>query len=209
MNLQIAAQLLAYSGALLSVAMVLPQLTRTIRHPALPGVSPSSWALTTLACIAWLIYGLRADVLPQIPGNVLLIIGAVAVVLLVPSAWSRSRRVTYLGSASAAIIVVSLAIPPMAVGYLAFAISMISIWPQLVDSFGNWRMGIVSGVSLPTWWVKLAATACWLAYSIIATDIPVLIASILGGACNIAVFAMEGSARQTAGRRVALAFAQA
>ena len=71
MELHALALPLAYLGAFLGVAMVLPQLTRTIRHPDLEGVSPASWALTSLACLAWLIYGLRADVLPQVPGNVL------------------------------------------------------------------------------------------------------------------------------------------
>ena len=200
---------LAYTGALLSVGMVLPQLTRTIRHPNLTGVSPTSWALTSIACLAWLIYGLRADVLPQIPGNVLLIAGAVALVLLVPSAWSRSRRAASLGTACAVVVALSLMIPPVAVGYLALSISLLSLWPQLVDSYANWRAGVESGVSLPTWWVKLAATTCWLFYSVIAVDLPVLIASVLSAVSIAAVFVMETSARQAASRRSALALALA
>lgn len=193
---------LGYLGALLGVAMVLPQLTRTIRQPILEGVSAASWAMTSLACLAWLIYGLRADVLPQVPGNVLLIVGAVTIVFLVPSAWSRSSRAASLGSAAAAIIVMSLFVPLQAVGYVAFVISLVSVSLQLVRSYGNWRSGVESGVSLPTWWVKLAATIAWLSYSVIASDPPVLITSTIALASIIAVFGMETSARQAASRRV-------
>lgn len=203
MDLHSLALPLAYLGALLSFAMVVPQLVRTIRHPDLPGVSPSSWAITAIACLSWLIYGLRADVLPQVPGNVLLIIGSVALVLLVPSAWSKRRRAVLLGAIGLVIVVASLVIAPVAVGYLAFGIGLFAGWPQLVDSFENWRSGIESGVSLPTWWVKLAATASWLAYSVITMDLPVLIASVLGAATIIAVFMLEASARQAASRSLA------
>ncbi len=195
---------LAYLGALLSFAMVVPQLARTIRNPTLPGVSPSSWAITAIACLGWLIYGLRADVMPQVPGNVLLIIGSVALVLLVPSPWSMQRRATLLGAAGLAIVVTSVIITPVAVGYLAFGIGLFAGWPQLVDSYANWRNGIESGVSLPTWWVKLGATTCWLSYSVINVDVPVLIASVLGAATIVAVFLLEASARQAAGQAAAV-----
>jgi len=194
---------LAYLGAVLSFAMVVPQLARTIRHPTLPGVSPSSWAITAVSCLGWLIYGLRADVLPQVPGNVLLIMGSVALVLLVPSTWSRRRRAGLLAGTSAALVAMSMVIAPVAVGYLAFGIGLLAGWPQLVDSYSNWRSGIESGVSLPTWWVKLAATMCWLSYSVIAVDIPVLIASVLAAATIAAVFLLEASARQVASQSIA------
>lgn len=202
MNLHPFAMPLAYLGAVLSFAMVVPQLARTMRHPTLPGVSPSSWAITAIACLSWLIYGLRADVLPQVPGNILLIIGSVALVLLVPSTWSRRRRAWLLAASGLAIVAASLVITPVAVGYLAFGIGLFAGWPQLVDSYSNWRNGIESGVSLPTWWVKLAATLCWLSYSVITVDVPVLIASVLAAATIGAVFLLEASARQVAAQSV-------
>ena len=192
---------LAYIGALLSVGMVLPQLTRTIRNPALTGVSATSWALTSLACLTWLIYGVRANVLPQVHGNILMVVGAVAVVLLVPSAWSRSRRVVSLVASATIIVLVSMLVPPSVVGYLAFGISMIAVWPQVVDSYGTWRTGVESGLSLTTWSVKIAATVCWLSYATITTDVPVLIASSLGLVANIAILGFESSARQASSRR--------
>lgn len=197
MDLQFLAMPLAYTGAMLGVAMVLPQIARTLRHPDLPGVSSLSWVLSALACLTWLAYGIRANVPPQIPGNALMIAGSVAVVLLVPSAWSRSRRALLLAGLSLGAVLISMAISPVAVGYLAFGIGLISIWPQLADSYVNWRKGIESGVSLPGWWVRIAAASCWLAYSVIAVDLPVLVASVIGGAGILAVFAFEISARKT------------
>lgn len=209
MELNSVALPLAYIGALLSVCMVLPQLTRTIRNPALAGVSPTSWALTSLACLGWLIYGFRADVLPQVPGNVLLIAGAVAVALLVPSAWSRPRRAVSLVTAAALIVSIAMLVSPPMVGYLAFGISLMAVWPQLAYSYGNWRTRVESGLSLTTWSIKIAATLCWLSYATITADLPVLIASSIGMITTLAIFAMETSARQASSRRDVEALAHA
>lgn len=200
MNLHSLALPLAYVGALLSVAMVLPQLVRTIRHPHLPGVSALSWALTAVGCLGWLLYGLRTASIPQIPGNVLLVSGAVAVVILVPSAVSRSRRAVGLAAAAGLLFAVNTAVPAQTVGYLAFAISMVSAWPQAFESYGNWRTGGESGLSLTTWSVKIASTSSWLAYGILAADLPVLVACSVGMVTTLAIVGMETSARFSVAR---------
>ncbi|MBK9738839.1 MAG: hypothetical protein IPO93_04900 [Actinobacteria bacterium] len=200
MNLHSLALPLAYVGALLSVAMVLPQLTRTIRHPHLPGVSALSWALTAVGCLGWLLYGLRISSVPQIPGNVLLISGAVAVVILVPSVVSRSRRALGLAAAAGLLLLVNTVVPAQTVGYVAFAISMVSAWPQLFESYGNWRTGGESGLSLTTWSVKIASTSSWLAYGILAADLPVLVACSVGLVTTLAIIGMETSARYSVAR---------
>ena len=193
--------LLAYVGALLGVAMVVPQIARTLRHPALTGVSPIAWALTVLCSTAWLTFGVRTGTWPQVPGNLLLIAGAVAIVLLVPSPWSRPRRAAMLLAATTVVLAASLTMDAVAVGYLGFAIGLCAVWPQLVDSYGNWRTGRESGLSLVSWNVKLLASCCWLAYALILGDRPVLIASTFALATILAVFAMETSARQSADDR--------
>src|ERR1700690_4359329 len=83
-------------GAALGVAMVVPQIVRIVRHPSLLGVSPISWALTVFGCLLWFTYGLRSGALPQLPRNLLLVCGAIAVVLLVKSPTSRARRAVLL-----------------------------------------------------------------------------------------------------------------
>jgi uncharacterized protein with PQ loop repeat len=133
-----------------------------------------------------------------VPGNILLIGGSVAVVLLVPSPWSRPRRAAMLVAAAGVVLVASLRMDAISVGYLGFAIGLFAVWPQVVDSYGNWRTGRVSGLSLVSWNVKLAASCCWLAYAVLLGDRPVLIASTFALATIVVVFAMEVSARRYA-----------
>ena len=195
---------LGYLGAALGVAMVVPQIVRIVRHPSLPGVSPLSWALTGLSCLLWLTYGLRTGALPQIPGNVLLVCGAVAVVLLVKTPTSRGRRTTttsrgrrtaMLVVAAALLELVACVISPQSVGYLAFAIGTVSTWPQLYDSFGNWRAHLNSGVSLSTWGLRIASQVCWISYAVGTSDMPVGIGGCVALLTAVAMVALETAAR--------------
>ncbi len=201
MNLHPLALPLAYLGALLGVLMVLPQLSRTIRHPDLPGVSALSWGLTAASSLTWLAYGVRSAMMPQIPGNILLVSGAVAVVLLVPSGLPAHRRALILGASAASILGLAVVLPAQTLGYLAFSIGLVSVWPQLLESFANWRSGWESALSLTTWSVKLAAGGCWLAYALLATDLPVAVASVVALTTGIAILGMEASLRSRGAQR--------
>jgi uncharacterized protein with PQ loop repeat len=195
MLLQSLAQPLAYLGAALGIAMVVPQLTRTIRHPNLPGVSALSWGLLSLGCLMWLTYGIRTSAMSQIPGNVVLIAGAVAVVLLVPGSRPRSARALLLVAAAGILLVTTHFLPAQTVGFVAFGFSLVSSWPQLVASYGNWRCGIVSGLSLTTFFARMASISCWLSYALISTDTPVAVSSTFGLAATVAIISMEMSLR--------------
>jgi uncharacterized protein with PQ loop repeat len=184
-----------YLGAALGVAMVVPQIVRIVRHPSLPGVSPISWALTVFGCLLWFTYGLRSGALPQLPGNLLLICGAFAVVLLVKSPTSRARRAVLLTLGAGLLEATAWAIPTEAVGYLAFAVGTCSTWPQLYDSIGNWRSHINSGVSLSTWGLRIASQVCWLAYAVATSDAPVAIGACVAGLTGIVMVALESAAR--------------
>jgi len=192
------AQPLAYLGAVLGVGMVVPQLIRTIRHPRLTGVSALSWGLMALGCAMWLDYGLRTSSIVQLPGNTVLVAGAVAVVLLVPSRWSRTGRAAVLATVLSTLVLASLVLPPATVGYVAFSLSLVSAWPQLIESYGNSRAGIVSGLSLPTYFVRIASISCWLSYALISTDVPVAVSATFGLTATTAIIVMEGTARQRA-----------
>ncbi|HEY5049613.1 MAG TPA: PQ-loop domain-containing transporter [Acidothermaceae bacterium] len=189
---------LGYLGAALGVAMVVPQIVRIVRHPSLPGVSPISWALTVFACLLWMTYGLRSGALPQIPGNVLLVCGAIAVVLLVKTRTSRARRAVLLTLGAGLLEATAWVIPPQGVGYLAFAIGTVSTWPQLYDSVGNWRAHLNSGVSLSTWGLRIASQVCWLSYAVGTSDLPVGIGACVAGLTGIAMVALETAARAPA-----------
>ena len=186
---------LAYVGATLGVVMVVPQVVRTVRHPNLGGVSAASWSLLALACMTWLLYGLRTSTWPQVPGNVLLVSGAVAVVLLVPSERSRSWRAVALLSIASAVVLVALSVPAHLVGYLALGIGLTSAWPQLYDSLLSPRRTAVSGVSITTWATRLASQSCWLTYAALARDLPVLLSASVALSAATAMVAVESSRR--------------
>jgi uncharacterized protein with PQ loop repeat len=186
---------LGYLGALLGVVMVVPQIVRVVRHPSLPGVSPTSWALTSLACLAWMTYGIRNDAAPQIPGNVLLVSGAVAVVLLANAPMPRGRRGLLLGLGAGALSAIAWSIPADSVGYFAFGVGLFSSWPQLYDSIGSWRARISSGVSVSAWTLRVGSQVAWLAYAIGTHSLPVGIAASVTMASAIATVALERGAR--------------
>jgi uncharacterized protein with PQ loop repeat len=201
MTVHTAAVTLAYVGACLGVVMVVPQIVRILRHPSLGGVSAPSWALTALACLTWLIYGVRTQTLPQIPGNVLLVCGAVAIVVLVPGQVSARARALRLGAAAALVVTVALGVPARSVGYLAFAVGLLSAWPQVFDSVAGWRAGGSSGVSISTWAIKVCSQTCWLTYAVATGDGPVTISATVALSTAVALVVVESSRRSLAGRR--------
>jgi uncharacterized protein with PQ loop repeat len=189
-----------YLGSALGVAMVMPQIARIVRHPKLAGISPMTWAITTVSCLLWLTYGARTDQIPQVPGNALLISGAAAIVLLVPSTRSRAWRAGVLGGSAAALVSVALVMPAHDVGYLAFSIGLFGAIPQLIDSVHTWRLGATSGVSVSSWSLKLASQVAWFCYGIGVGDRPVMISTCVNVSSAALLIALERSAR--AGRRV-------
>jgi uncharacterized protein with PQ loop repeat len=187
-----------YLGATLGVIMVVPQIVRIVRHPTLAGVSTMSWAVTALSCLGWMVYGIRTDAAPQIPGNLLLLTGAAAVVLLVTYGPSRSRRALLLGLAAAALLTITTTIPAQDVGYFSFVLGLFSAWPQLFDSINSWRTHAVSGVSVSTWIVRVGSQICWLTYAIGTPDLAVGIAASVNLSMAVAMVALETSARSSA-----------
>ena len=186
---------LAYLGATLGVTMVVPQILRTLRHPTLTGVSPASWGLTALACATWLTYGIRTAQVPQIPGNVLLVSGAVTIVMLVPSPVSPPRRALALALAAAVLLCVALSLPARSVGYLAIGVGLVSAWPQVYDSVVGWRSGAESGVSIATWSLKVTSQVSWLTYALLAGDVPVAIAASVALTTAVSLVSLEASRR--------------
>ena len=184
---------IAYAASVVGVITVVPQILRTVRHPHMGGVAPLSWAISAVACTAWITYGARAGVAPQIPGNVLLVAGAVSIVLLVPSALTRSRRALLLLSAVLAVVGVSTMLPAEGVGYLAFGIGLFSAWPQVFATLRGTREA--AGVSLTTFSLRTAAAVGWLSYAVLARDVPVLLSAVIMLSTTLLVLVVESSRR--------------
>jgi uncharacterized protein with PQ loop repeat len=189
---------LGYLAAAVGVVMVLPQIARIVRHPTLPGVSALTWSLNTVACAAWLGYGIRTWQVPQIPGNVLFISGAVAIVLLIPSRVGRTTRALGLGAAGTVEAATIAALPEPAVGYVAFGVTMAASWPQVYDSFRSWRLRRPSGVSLAAWGFGLLSQVLWLLYAAGVHDGPITVSA--GSLCISMVLLLTLEWRARAGR---------
>lgn len=201
MTIHLTAELIGYFASALGVAMVVPQIGRTLRDRTAPGVSALSWALTALACFSWLLYGLRTHELPQVPGNVLLVSGAVAVVLMVPSGTSMRVRGALLATAAVTIAGLSPMLPAAALGSVGFGIGLFSGIPQLVASLTR-RTGGPSAVSVPTWMLRAASQACWLTYALLLSDAMVTVSAVYLLASALLVVVAE-LARPTARVRAA------
>jgi uncharacterized protein with PQ loop repeat len=196
MDLLVVAQLVAYVASVVSVVMVAPQIVRTARHPHLGGVSPWSWAITAVACSLWLVYGVRTASVPQIPGNVFLVAGAFALVLLVPAEWSRARRAATLFSVAVVLLLFSTYFSPEQVGFLAFGIGLFGVWPQVFETVWLRRGMGPSALSMSSQVLKVVGQVLWFTYAVMATDIPVVVASIVALSSNIVIAAVEASRRR-------------
>ena len=178
--------------------MVIPQILRIVRHPHMGGVSPWTWAITVVSCTTWIAYGVRTGSMPQIPGNILLVSGAIAIVLLVPAAWSRSVRAIGLVAATAAMVLVSTRLEPEVAGFFALAIGLTGMWPQVFETVWLRRGMGPSAISLTSQALKVVSQLCWLAFAVLTLDVPVLVAAIMTLSTNIVITGVELARRRTA-----------
>lgn len=189
---------LAYLGSAIGVAMVIPQISRIVRHPHMGGVSPWTWAITVVSCTTWIAYGVRTGSMPQIPGNILLVSGAIAIVLLVPAAWSRSVRAAGLAVVTVAMVGVSTLMEPATAGFFALAIGLTGMWPQVFETVWLRRGMGPSAISLTSQVLKVVSQLCWLAFAVLTLDVPVLAAAIMTLATNFVITGVEMARRRAA-----------
>jgi uncharacterized protein with PQ loop repeat len=186
-----------YLGAALGVAMVVPQIVRTLRNRTLPGVSVMSWALMALACLTWMLYGFRAGEVPQIPGNILMVAGSAVIVVAVPSAISPVSRALRLAAPALLLIALAVVLPTEVIGFLGFGIGLISGVPQLIASFTRARRG-ASAVSIPAWVLRAFSQACWLFYALVLHDVSVSISATFLLVSSIVLVAGERTSTRAA-----------
>jgi uncharacterized protein with PQ loop repeat len=128
-----------------------------------------SWSLTALSCGSWLLYGLRTGETPQIPGNVLIVSGALVIVLAVPSATTAAARGARLAGAAVIIVALATVLPPEPIGVLAIGIGLVSALPQIIKSFTRGGQD-ASAVSLSAWLLRATSQVCWLFYAVVRHD---------------------------------------
>lgn len=190
-------QTLAYVASAIGVAMVVPQIQRIVRNPLMGGVSPLTWAITVVSCSVWIAYGIRTSSMPQVPGNILLVSGALAVVLLVPAAWSRRARAATLAGVVGALLVATTRLPAEAVGFLAFGIGLFGMWPQVIETVWLRRGMGPSAVSLSSTALRLVSQSLWFTFAAVTFDLPVLTAATMMLVTNTTVMIVEVSRRRS------------
>ncbi len=187
------AQIFGYIGALLVSALAIPQLVKIMRERDAVGVSVPAWIMQALCCLTFLIYGIRLFELPQIMGNVLPVIGALAIVAvaLVSRRQMSVGKIVLAVVATVAYIALMFVIPPLAVGYVAVVWAFVARWPQVVDSISSSRRGIATTVSPATWYLMIAAMTSWLIYGVMMMDVPVLATNVIGILASIIILIAE------------------
>lgn len=196
MDVLVLAQVLAYIASAIGVLMVAPQIVRIVKNPTLGGVSPWTWAITSVSCSLWITYGLRSGSMPQVPGNIFLVSGAIAIVLLVPAAWSRRSRALLLVGVAAVLIAVSTRLSPEAVGFLALAIGLTGMWPQVFETVWLRRGMGPSAISMTSQVLKLVSQCLWMTFALITIDVPVIVAATMTLSTNLVVTVVESARRR-------------
>lgn len=187
------AQIFGYLGAILVAALALPQLAKILRERDATGVSVPAWIMQALCCLTFLIYGLRLAQMPQILGNILPVIGALAIVAVALIA----RDKLSVAGVVVAVIVTALyvalmfVLPPLVVGSLAVVWGFVARWPQVVDSISSSRRGAATTVSPATWYLMIAAMLLWLVYGVMLMDVPVLATNVIGIVASIIILVAE------------------
>ena len=186
--------LYGYIGAVFVAMIAVPQLLKTMTDRRADGVSVSSWAMQGTGALTFLLYGCRIGSPPQIVGNILPAAGAAAIVILI----LKTRRVMSAAKAVAAtaalatyLAILALALEPLVVGGVAVAMALICRWPQVMASLKSLRNHSASEVSKLTWAITILAMSFWMVYAVIAVDVPVILANIVGISASAIVLVSE------------------
>lgn len=176
------AQIFAYIGAIGVSLLALPQLFKILRDRDAEGVSVWAWIFQAVCCGTFLIYGIVIFEPAQIVGNVLPVLGALAVALMTVSA---RRPITFwlltISTLIGAVyIAIMFAIPPLLVGFVGTGLSVIARLPQILDSVRSSQRGTPTNVSTTTWYLFIGGMGAWMVYGIIALDYPVLLTNLIG-----------------------------
>lgn len=161
-----AAPVVGVVGVVLNQIFIWPQVRRAL--VTAEGIAALTVLGGLLARVAWTAYGVVLGDLALIVGNVTVAVGFL--VLLVVLARSH-QRVLALGSlALVALAAVAFAafIGDTVLGALAVVSAAVVNLPQMVRALTDRHR--LAGVSVPTYLLVAAASACWLTYGVLVHD---------------------------------------
>jgi uncharacterized protein with PQ loop repeat len=96
------------------------------------------------------------------------------------------------------LVAVSTQLSPEQVGFLAFAIGLTGMWPQVTETVWQRRGLGPSSVSLSSIALKVLSQTLWLSFAVLTTDVPVIVAALVTLTANGIVAAVEASRRSPA-----------
>jgi uncharacterized protein with PQ loop repeat len=160
-----------------SIAFVWPQVVRLARRRDTDGVSALSALWACAAYTLWTAYGIRADLPAITVANAQLAVGFAIVLVLVARFGPVDRRLLPATVVVAAVVLtVSVAAPAAGPGVLAVVVGSSAFLPQAWVAL---RVEDLSGVSVATYLLVAAASACWLGFGIAEADPIVIVPSML------------------------------
>lgn len=154
---------LAIVASVVFLVRLLPQPLRLARHGAAEGVSALAALNAVISALAWVAYGLQA----QLP-----VVWGVSVLALVPGVWQATllRRALGRQELAGAAAFVGALLAAAALGLLGVALGatvLVTTGPQVARAL---RVDDLSGVAPATWWVAIADAATWGAYGLAIGD---------------------------------------
>jgi len=182
----------SYAAAAIGCLIAVPQIVRLVRTRETAGLSIGSWAVSTLAAVAWLAYGIRTQQGAQVLANACVLAGGVVVLWLVLAAdVNRLVRLTRLGLAGSA-VAGSVLLLPMAWLILPLAATgLIARIPQLVATASTWWHRRPSGVAASAWGMSVACTGLWLCTGVLTGDAAVAWSSAIACVTAALILAAE------------------
>lgn len=178
----------------MSVALLLPQMVRTIRHPRLAGVSLLAYVSSTMSGLLWAAYGARMAVWSLAWSSAVVAVGSLVIAARVPGRWPGPVRLLVLVGTTVVTTVFAFAAPMVALGAIASTLSVGAVWLQVVRSFRGSSGD--RGVSLLSIGLRTSASLCWLTYAVLATDVAILVSSPATILAAGLVFATETARRR-------------
>jgi uncharacterized protein with PQ loop repeat len=130
------------------------------------GVSHWTLALTSWSTLAWLVYGIRRELLPSALNSVLVLTSVLVIALCVVGAGKMdAKKFTRWLAVLAAFALLWLAVPTAVVGAAATAVGMFFLFPQMVKTVRSVGTSEIRGFGWSSVAMVLFANTLWVLYT--------------------------------------------
>jgi uncharacterized protein with PQ loop repeat len=172
------ATLAAMAATVASIACTWPQLVRIRRTSDIAGVSITAALLTVSSELGWTAYLAGEGLWSAVPEGVLNIAANALLAIAVVRAGGSARAAAGAAATWLAVLVASRTlVGPTALAALLGIAYAVQLTPAVVTA---WRTWSPSGISVPTWTLRLTEALLWGVYGHIRGDTPLVLFGVLG-----------------------------